>query len=762
MDEAGKTNRIRGQRFIETFFAGNVIDIGCGDNPVVSHAEPFDLEHGDANVIDGLRPHESYDCVHASHVLEHMHDAGDALRRWWRLVKPGGYLIIVVPDEDLYEQGVWPSRFNNDHKASFRLGGRESWSPVSIDIQALIRDLPAAEILSARLQDHEYDYAKRRFGPENAQSKFLRWQETQLLHRLSARNQLSLPLINEINRTFHDLGATVDQTHGSAMAQIEVVARKALEEAVPEIPEPVAPENTIAASALREKGDDLLKQKRPDEAGDCFRGAIDLDPGNAEAHGNLGIVLQEQGRPDEALAFFRRAVDLKPASAAFHNNLGNALRQKGQLDEAVEVLERAVNLSPDFAKAHYNLANTLAARGRLDEGMEGFHRVLALDPEFPGTHFRLGNACMQQGRLDEAGENYRRALELDPFHAESHGNMGIVLQRQGRLEEAVARYESAIALNPDRPLFHWNLSLTLLLQGEFPRGWEEYEWRWEYEGFPSRAKQIPKPQWNGEDLDGQTIFLHPEQGLGDTLQFVRYVPLVAARGGRVILECPWSLERLLCRIEGSHIFVGAGGTPDDCDVHSPLLGLPRAFGTALADIPCQVPYLSAPPDLVEDWASRLEGYAGRKVGIAWAGSSGHVNDENRSIDPAVLKPLMGIPGVSLFSLQVDRDPAAREIMAAGCVVDLAPHLYDFAETAAAIENLDLVISADTAVVHLAGALAKPVWTLLPFAPDWRWMTERDYSPWYPTMRLFRQSKPGDWKDVVDRVATELAESMDEK
>jgi tetratricopeptide (TPR) repeat protein len=328
------------------------------------------------------------------------------------------------------------------------------------------------------------------------------------------------------------------------------------------------------------------------------------------------------------------------------------------------------------------------------------------------------------------------------------------LNDQGKLDEAAACYRRALELRPDYADAHWNQSLLLLLTGDLERGWAKYEWRWKIKQWSPR--DFPQTLWDAQPLEGRTILLHAEQGLGDTIQFARYASLVKERGGAVIVECQRPLLSLLASCAGIDRLVGQGDELPPFDVQVPLLSLPGIFHTSLRDIPATVPYLFAHPSLVERWRQELGGIAGFKIGIAWRGSPIHKNDRARSIPLSCFEPLAGLPDIHLFSLQ--KGAGTEELQDARDhfpVAELGSRLEDFMDTAAVLKNLDLVITCDTAVAHLAGALGVPVWVAIPFAPDWRWLLGRSDSPWYPTMRLFRQKKLGNWEDVFEEIKAEL-------
>ena len=512
------------------------------------------------------------------------------------------------------------------------------------------------------------------------------------------------------------------------------------------------------AEAHNNLGNAFKDQGNLHEAVACYRRALELKPDYAEAHNNLGVALSGQGNLDEAVARYRRAVELKADYAEAHNNLGVALSDQGNLDKAVACFRRALELKPDFAGAHNNLGNALKEQRKLDEAAACHRRALELKPDFAEAHNNLGLALKGQGKLDEAVASYRRALQLRPDYAEAHRNLGLALHHQGMLNEAVACYRRALELRPGFADAHWNQSLWSLLTGDFQRGWAEYEWRWKTKQCPRR--DFSQALWDGRPLEGRTILLHAEQGLGDTIQFVRYAALVKHRGGAVIVECPKPLLSLLRSCAGIDRLVGRGDDLPPFDVQAPLLSLPGVFRTSLETIPADVPYLFADPVLVEHWRGELGPIAGSKIGIAWRGNPEHRNDRARSLSLSCFESLAGLPGIHLFSLQ--KGAGAEELQEVRDhfpVTDLGSRLGDFMDTAAVLRNLDLVIACDTAVAHLAGALGAGVWVALPFAPDWRWLLDRSDSPWYRTMRLFRQKTPEDWRRVFEEIKAALCAQL---
>ena len=498
-----------------------------------------------------------------------------------------------------------------------------------------------------------------------------------------------------------------------------------------------------------------------DDAIAAYRKAIELRPNFPEAYANLGTALSSKGQSDPAIAAYQRAIALRPDFAPAHGNLGQALKDKGQIDAAIAAYRQAITINPNFAEAHGNLADALTSAGRLDEAIAAARKALAINPDLHGAHIHLGNALQRNGQFGDAISAYRQAIALKPDFAETYSNLGLALYGNGQIDQAIAAHRKAIALDPDLPVAHSNLGLSLLASRNFLEGWEEYEWRWKCKGFGQRG--FAQPQWDGSPLEDRTLLLHAEQGYGDTIQFARYLPLVAERGGRVICECQAELQPLLQTIACGFQIIRAGDPLPAFDLHCPMLSLPRVFRTTLQNLPSTVPYLHPDGQDIQRWQHRLAEHSNLlKVGVAWAGRPSHLFDRQRSMKLEALAPLAGVRGVRFFSLHKSED-AQSQFQAAPANLDLVrwtEQRKDFPDTAALIANLDLVISVDTAVVHLAGAMCKPVWTLLTFSPDWRWMPDREdgpqTSPWYPSMRLFRQRTSGDWDGVISRVAEALA------
>lgn len=433
--------------------------------------------------------------------------------------------------------------------------------------------------------------------------------------------------------------------------------------------------------------------------------------------------------------------------------------QANHLVHASAIYRLVLHEQPDNAIAMQYLGVISYQNENHEEAASLIKRAIRIQPGIPDFHNNLGLVFHAMGDLGRAVECYRQAIDLNANYVEAWNNLGLALEADGRPAEAIPCYERAIALQPAFAQAHWNLSLVLLATGDFPRGWREYEWRLKTPELAGEAQRFSQPAWNGDPLNGKTILLHPEQGFGDAIQFIRYIPLLTSLGGKIVAEVKPALRRLFAQIPGIERVIAQGEPLPHFDVHCPLLSLPFHFGTTLDNLPAEAPYLSADPQSAELWRQRIpDTHGALKVGLVWAGSPGHKNDRNRSIGLDQFNVLGDIPDLAFFSLQ--KGPGANQVgqpVVNIHVHDLMEYVEDFADTAALIGQLDLVLCVDTAVAHLAGAMGKPTWVLLPFAPDWRWLQERTDSPWYPSMRLFRQRKNGNWGEVLLRVREALAE-----
>jgi Flp pilus assembly protein TadD len=426
-----------------------------------------------------------------------------------------------------------------------------------------------------------------------------------------------------------------------------------------------------------------------------------------------------------------------------------------RLPQAEALYRRVLAIDPDNVEALHHLGVAAGQQAKYETAEHLIGRAVALSPHRAEAHFNLGNALEGQDRIEEAAASYQRALAIKPDYVAAMNNLGVVLQAQNRVAAAMKSYGQALEIEPNNAGVHYNLGMALLLTGDIGRGAAECEWRWQAEMGP-RLPDLEAPIWSGQPLPERTILLRAEQGFGDTIQFVRYAPLVRARCGRVILQCAASLMPLLATVRDVDEVIAFDQPLPEIACHAPLLSLMHLLETRLDGIPATVPYIAVDPSRATAFERQIASVPGLKIGVAWAGNPRKRTDHDRSVTLSMLGPILAVPDVAFFSLQ--KGPRATEAAAgplAGRIIDLGPHLNDFADTAAAVSCLDLVISVDTAVAHLAGALAKPVWTLLPFAPDWRWLLDRDDSPWYPTMRLFRQPYRGDWASVVAYAANEL-------
>ncbi len=557
------------------------------------------------------------------------------------------------------------------------------------------------------------------------------------------------------------------------------------------------------AIALNEHGKAMIRQGDSDAATAAFVGAVALDPHFAEAHNNLANMHKRQGQIAASLAGYASALALRPDYVEAHVNLANTFAGVGRQQDAIAAYQRALALRPSFAPAAQGLATILmtlcgAAQHHHQAGddsaaADACRQVLAVAPNHaealnllgviacqnnhPETgallirqavasngqvanyHANLAGALTQAGRFEDAVACCRRALALAPAHAGALNTLGATLSVLGQHTAAAGPLRQAIGVEPGHAEAHFNLACVLLAQGDMSAGWREYEWRWQSGYFRNHLREFAQPQWHGEPAVGRTLLIHAEQGVGDTLQFCRYAPLVAKSGLHVILEVPAPLVRLVQSLAGVDRVIARNDPLPPFDLHCPMLSLPLAMGTTLETIPGDVPYLHPEAGLVVDWRGRLDAMSGSvpRVGLVWAGSPALPGmDSRRSLAPQALAPLFTVPGLQFFSLQKDGPAAPVDFP----LVDVMAEVKDYADTAALVANLDLVISVDTSVLHLAGAMGKPVWLLDRFGPCWRWMLGRQDTPWYPGLRIFRQPLAGDWATVLADVCAELRQWRD--
>ncbi|HLX14959.1 MAG TPA: tetratricopeptide repeat protein [Bradyrhizobium sp.] len=491
-----------------------------------------------------------------------------------------------------------------------------------------------------------------------------------------------------------------------------------------------------------------------DKAERLCAGILEYRPDDFDALQLLGVLNLQRRRPGEALRFLVKALKVNSGSADAMSNLGLALHASGRFDEAVTHFRNALLLAPSHPEILYNLGNACLELGLIDEALASYDDVLAKNPDHAGALVNRGNTLLRFNRPVEAMSSYDKALAAMPGHQQILTNRGHALRRLDRPTEALVDFEAALVRSAEFAEAHFEAAMTRLTLGDFAAGWKEYEWRWKTGAFAGKRRHFKAPLWLGDaPVAGKTILLHAEQGLGDTLQFIRYAPLLAGRGAKVVCEVQAELRALLSQFEG--IDVVAEGEPLPAfDLHCPLLSLPLAFATLIETIPASVPYLAAPAERLAYWRDRLP--QGPRAGFVWSGSATHKNDRNRSIPLARLAALFTDPALRCFSLQGELREIDKETLAGlPNLVDLGGELCDFIDTAAVISLLDIVVSVDTSVAHLAGALGKPVVVLLPFAADFRWMRNRGDTPWYPTARLIRQQAFGDWDGVIARLGDEL-------
>jgi tetratricopeptide (TPR) repeat protein len=508
--------------------------------------------------------------------------------------------------------------------------------------------------------------------------------------------------------------------------------------------------------ALLSRGNQLADRGEFVDAIAAYRELAALAPQFGPGYRNLALALEQAGQLTEALSVCGRAVQLQPDDLDSYLVMARLLLMLGRTDQAVSMYQLAALAAPGRSDVHTSLAAALARQGRLDEASAACQTALALSPHNAGAYLNLGIIRGKQDDPEAAVAAYRNAIRIDPNSPEGFTNLGFALSNLGMSRAAIEAAGRAVALRPADPTLHYNHAMLLLLAGDLKAGFREFEWRLSHPEPRFRPRAFDVPRWRGEDRNGKTLLIHAEQGLGDTLHFARFVSRAAASGGPVVLQVQSPLTDLLRdSLDVTVISRDELGPP--FDLHVPLMSLPFELGTSIATIPAELPYLEVQPAKLAEWRRRLAKYSGLKVGVVWAGNPGHLYDHKRSLAAEAVFPHLRVPGVQLFSLQKEASASDGAVLEQlkDEVVDLSPLLTTFAETAAAASAMDLVIAVDTAVAHLAGALGRPTWILLPHILDWRWFYEREDSPWYPTVRLFRQRRPKDWASVLDRLPGEL-------
>ena len=515
--------------------------------------------------------------------------------------------------------------------------------------------------------------------------------------------------------------------------------------------------NAGIADAHFNRGNVLKKLRRLDEALASYDQAAALKPDDPLILNSRGTVLRELGHFADALADLDAVVALRPDFSEAFNNRGNVFQDLKRYDEALADYAKAIALKPKNADAFCNRGNVYKHLEQHEQALAEYDKALALAPDHTEAIYNHGTTLMELRRFDQALADYNKAVPLKPGHADALYNRGTMLMGLRRVEEAIANFDEALALKPDHADAFWNRAFARLLLGYSRQGWDDYEVRWRTKELDAARRDLKQPQWQGDaDIAGKRILLHAEQGFGDTIMMARYARRLADMGAHVILDVPLPLVPLMEQIDGITVVTQGHALPD-FDLHCPMMSLPRAFNATPDNIPADVPYLRAPAAHLEKWRQRLPQAGGLRVGLSWAGREAFKHDATRSIGLPRMLPLLARTNIQFFALQKDLRPGDAEILREHPrIVQLGDAIESFADSAAIVSQLDLVIACDTANAHLAGALARPVWLLLPFVPEWRWLLGRDDSPWYPTARLFRQDKLDDWSGVIDRVAAELA------
>jgi len=508
-------------------------------------------------------------------------------------------------------------------------------------------------------------------------------------------------------------------------------------------------ERLLAAARHRDAGEAAQARR-------CVAEVLAEYPGNSEASGLMAALAADDNDFDQGYRWAQRTLDADPRAAGPHYTLGRLFQAEGRLAEAEASYLRAIEFAPDSAKAHNNLGCVLHMLGKLDLAVASYRRALALDASLPEAGQNLAAITSNPALAEGAIAGYLRQLRQNPDDAWARINLGNVYRELGRHSEALASFDAAVARDPELAEAHFSRAHELLLCGEYAAGWKEHEWRWKVKGLGTPMPEFRQPLWDGAALPGKTLLLHAEQGLGDTIQFIRYASLAAQRCAAVILECQPQIAGLLRSVPGLSRVVARGEPLPEFDTHLPVMSLPRIFETTLDSVPWNGPYIRADPRRIEHWRRALAPGARLHVGLAWAGRPQNWDDRKRSIPLAAFAPLAGVPGLSLYSLQWGEGAAQIASQPQLQIADFGDAIRDFSEMAALIASLDLVISVCTSVSHLAGAQGAPTWLLAAHAADWRWLLERGDSPWYPSVRIFRQQKSGDWPGVIERVAAALA------
>jgi tetratricopeptide (TPR) repeat protein len=773
--------RLFDSRFATRYFIGDGIDVGSGPDPLGRYTEqfplmnscrPWDMADGDAQYLDSIAD-ESLDFVHSSHCLEHMMDPHVALTNWIRVLKPGGYLVVTVPDEDLYEQGVFPSTFNDDHKWTFTIFKFDSWSPKSINLLTLLSSFAEiAQIIKVEQLDAGYRFKIPRSDQtlasvtESAVEFILRksTQEDILKHgRLPGflpvtkkilKGDTSLPVI------FDSMKYSADKAEQLALEQYRTGNFYEAEAIYLQLTQL----DVVSAELFKNYGNTLLYLKKHQEAEQAYRKALELKPDYAEAYNNLGNVLRIEGRWNESELAFKEALRLLPDSGDIHNNYGTLLMDICEYELAEKAFRQAILLKPDQGMFYLNRGNALRAQGRFGIAIKSYRKALELDSVSLDVHINIAQTLLYHGDTDEAEKFIMKALDLYPGNERPYITLGNLYVTKGLSVDAEAAYLRAIAIKPNDPAPKYSLSILKLLLGDLHEGFKLYEHRFlggsisSFGGTNDMFRALKdKVRWYGEQVADKTLLVITEQGAGDSLMMVRYLPLLKQRGfKRLQVYCDGGLVRLFQTLSVvDEVFSRVDPLDLTCfDYYCPLMSSPYLCQTSLDSIPAAVPYLEIHDAELGKWRTLLEGVSGLKVGMVWAGSSINLLDKQRSIPICEFTPLTAIEGVDFISLQKGEKSGQFAELDKDCI-DYMEMCHDYLDTAALIMELDLVISVDTSVAHLAGALGKPVWLMNRFGSEWRWMLNREDSPWYPTMRIFNQEEPGNWTPVIEDIAIEL-------
>lgn len=516
----------------------------------------------------------------------------------------------------------------------------------------------------------------------------------------------------------------------------------------------------MEVAALMERALSLHVQGEFEQAKQVYDYVLFLQPEHFDALHLSGVIAVQNNNPELAVNLLDKAIKVNPNNAAAYSNRGVAFKNLNRLEEAVLNYDKAIKISPDYAEAFCNRGSALQALGRTEDAIENYNMAVKFKSGYVEAYYNRGNAFQKLMRIEDALDSYNRAVELAPNFAEAYYNRGNALLELMRLDEAIGSYSRAVEIAPNFADAYWSMAYALLLTGDMSKGFELYEWRWRRDAFTSPKRDFSQPLWLGnENLHNKTILLHAEQGLGDTLQFCRYAKLVKDRGGRVILEAPDVLASLLANLKGVDEFVATGKVLPPFDYHCPLLSLPHAFKTNLNKIPDSGRYLVVADEKIRKWSSRLGIKSKCRVGLVWSGSTVHKNDLHRSLRLEQILPYLP-SSCEYISLQKEVREVDKRDLAQSSIRHYGEELIDFADTGALCELVDVIVGVDTSTVHLAGALGKSAWVLLPYVPDWRWLLNRDRSPWYDSLRLYRQGSDRSWLAVLERVSKDLSALAD--